>query len=195
MANEVWAAGPGLPRKYLTGAKARKVAQSVNRVPAGSTTTEWSRSANTRASHVRPGRQGDGIGCAAHPDEGCVALGGQPHSRAHILGLGAAPLDSPNTVNVIGSLLVHATQSSAALPGSGATLPEVPQLTAESNTVRGTTRVNQTLPRPQHNTVWPHRAPATRAPRRRQRLSSLSSPRSRRKDRQLDQHGRGMSQA
>jgi hypothetical protein len=109
MANEVWAAGPGLPRKYLTGAKVRKVARSVNRVPAGSTTTEWSRSANTRASHVRPGRQGDGIGCAAHPDEGCVALGRQPHSRAHILGLGAALLDSPSTVNVIGSLLVHAT--------------------------------------------------------------------------------------
>jgi hypothetical protein len=105
----MWAAGPGSPRKCLAGAKVRTVARLVNRVPAGSTTSERSRSANARASYVRPGRQGDGIGSAADPDEGCVAFGGQPHSRAHILGLGAALLDSPSTVNVIGSLLVHAT--------------------------------------------------------------------------------------
>ena len=42
-----------------------------------------------------------------------LTRGASPSADNHILGLGAALPDSPSTVNVIGSLLVHATQCRA----------------------------------------------------------------------------------
>ena len=108
MATEAWP--PAWVAEKMPGpSQGRTVAQPVNRVPAGATTTKPSLSANARrATSVRAGTV---TGSAPPPT---VTKGASPSADDHLLGLIFSAWeqllpDSPSTVNVIGSLLVHAT--------------------------------------------------------------------------------------